>query len=657
MSIKYPLRLTFLTVFVLLIAVGIIIRMLTVINAEKYSEIDHLRTESVPANRGNIYTCNNELLAVTSIQYDLRFDEVYAHSIASKSEIAQLAHDLARIFKNKTSKEYLLDFNNPTKSRYLLIQRGLSFKEIEQLKSISFYQKSLRGGLVLEEYATREKPNSHSAARTIGDLYNDNNVPKYGLEYSYNSDLMGEDGQCLVLYEPGVGSRKINNANNIDSKPGKDLITSIDLNLQDIVEEALLRQLEKYEANFGTAVLMEVKTGQIKAITNLKKTEEKKYAEILNFAVTRQMEPGSTIKLASIMAYFEDFGGSIEDTIDCKNGKYRFNGSPIDTYDSKKLGIVSIKKAFAYSSNIGIGRLINKHYKHTPKKFINRIHSFGLGQKSKIDLIGVPTPTILSPSHRAWSLIALPWMSFGYGVNFTALDILTFYNAVANNGYLIDPSLGLYLREGSKVFSIPRERMPYTICSSSTLQKISILLREVVKNGTAKKLNQLPFSVSGKTGTTVKNYIKESDPKNKEYQSSFVGFFPSENPQYSCIILIDTPNKEIGYYGSEVALPAFGEIANKIYIKNGFKWNKEPHAIAQNHSEHCPIDTIQDYVDTSLLGKTYPNVIGMHIREALHLLSVGGYEVIVKGEFGNVLSQYPKPNTPVKKDLAITLFI
>ena len=482
MNIKNPLRLALTTMFVFFIAISIVLCMLDIVHNKAYSHVDHLRTEDIPANRGNIYSYDHELLAVTSTRYDLRFDEEYAHSIASKRELEQLADDLSRIFTLKTKSDYLNNFTDNTKNRYSLLKRNASFDQIEKVKTIDFYQKSLRGGLVIEEYLTREKPNLHSAARTIGDLYKDNSIPKYGLEYSYNSDLMGEDGQCLVLYEPGVGSRKINNSNNIESKPGKDLITSIDLQLQDIVEESLLRQLEQYQADFGTSILMEVKTGQIKAITNLKKTKKGKYAEILNFAVTRQIEPGSTIKLASIMAYFEDFGGSIEDTIDCKNGQHRFRGSPIDTYDSKDLGVVSIKSAFAHSSNIGIGRLVKKYYDDNPEKFINRFYSFGLAEKSKIDLTGVPKPKILSPSDNTWSLIALPWMSFGYGINLTPLDILTFYNAVANNGYLIPPYLGVALREGSEVLPIVRDNAPYTICSESTLHKVHTLLKEVVQS-------------------------------------------------------------------------------------------------------------------------------------------------------------------------------
>ncbi|MAQ31643.1 MAG: hypothetical protein CMD26_02785 [Flavobacteriales bacterium] len=659
MSIKYPLRLTFITIALLFISVGIIASILKIINSKEYAEVDHLKIEKVQANRGSIYSYDNQLLAFTSSRYDVRIDEVYALSIASDQEIQDLANDLSEIFELQTADQYLNEFYNNTHSRYLLLKRNASFHDMEKLKKSFFYKKPLKGGIVVEEYLNREKPNLNLAARTIGDLYKDNSIPKYGLEYSYNSDLMGKDGQQLTLYEPGVGKRKINNSNNIESIPGKDLITTIDLNAQDIVEEALLRQLEKYEADFGTVVLMEVRTGQIKSIVNLKKTPGYKYAEILNYAATRLIEPGSTMKLASLMAYFEDFGGSVNDTVDCKNGKYRFKGAPIDTYDSKKLGFASLNEVFAHSSNIGVGRLIQKYYNSNPDKFINRLYSFGLGEKSKIDLIGVPNPKMISPADNSWSLIALPWMSFGYGVNFTPLDILTFYNTVANNGYLVQPHLGHSLRSGSELSLIPRNTVNHTICSQSTIDKIKILLQNVITTGTARSLNSLSFSISGKTGTTVKNYTTLSSSKQKEYQSSFVGFFPSENPQYSCIVLIDNPRVDVGYYGSEVAVPVFAEIAQKLYVKKGLKWNNNSYHVhnLESTTNHI-INSHNENFDTLLLSEThYPNVVGMHIRDALYLLEMEGYKVIVKGKLGNVKRQYPRANTPITNNLAITLFI
>ncbi|MBL32104.1 MAG: hypothetical protein CMP62_05225 [Flavobacteriales bacterium] len=653
MRIRYPFRLTLITLFVLCSAGAIVIQILNILNSNEFSAEDEFVIEITEANRGNIYTANNKLLAVTTSKYDIRFDAIYAKSVNSASELEELANDLSQIFN--TNLEYEKDIN--TKTRYALLKRNASFEEVKQIKRLPYYNKSLHGGLIVKAVLSREKPNGNTAARTIGDLYK-NNTPKYGLEYSYNTELMGQDGKALFLKKPGAGKIKIKDSNNLNAIDGKDLITTLDLDYQDILENALLRQLEIYDASFGTAILMDVKTGKIKAITNLKKIKENKYGEILNFGVTRQVEPGSTMKLASIMAYFEDCHGDVKDTIDCKNGRYRFKGAPIFTKDSKKLGVVTIEDAFVHSSNIGIGRLIHKNYKKNPQKFIDRLYSFGLGERSKIDLSGVPSPTIPSPSDNSWSGISLPWISFGYGVHLTPLDILTFYNAVANNGYLVYPYLGESFRQGSELIPIPKDRISRTICSQSTIEKTQALLMGVVNRGTASTLSDLPFSISGKTGTAVKNYTNYSGNDAKSYQSSFVGFFPSEKPQYSCIVLVDNPNINVGYYGSVVAVPVFQEIAHKIYLKEGLAWPTDYEAISRED-----IVCLEGFVDSVVASKKNiehghcPNVVGLHLRDALNILNSNGYEVIIKGRFGHVKSQNPQPGSIVNKKSKITLYI
>jgi len=664
MSIKNPFRLTIITVSVLFFGALIVLKILNIISSEEYSQFEEIYEKTVPANRGNIYAANNELLAVTAPSYNLFFDLEYALKTGVKDkQFKKLANDFAQIFQDKSPLEYLRHLNLGIRSnkKYYPIHDRLSFEEMKLLKALKYYKKPLHGGLIIEIVTSRENPNANLAVRTIGSL-NEHGWGASGLEYSYNADLMGQDGKCFFINKSGAGKLKIKDRQNLDAKDGRDLITTIDLGLQDIVEDALLRQLELYEADFGTAILMEVKTGKIKAISNLQKTQDTKYAEIFNHGVSSQIEPGSTIKLASIMAYFEDYNADIDDTIDCKNGIYQFPGAPILTRDSKKLGVVSLKEAFAHSSNIGIARLIKKYYNHNPQKFIDRLSSFGLGEKSKIDLKGklLPTPKIPAPSNNNWSGISLPWMSFGYGLNLTSLDILTFYNAVANNGYLVHPYLGFAFRDGSQLTPIERDNISYTICSQSTIQKIKILLSEVIKNGTGKDLLDLPFSVSGKTGTTVKNYSNSSTDNNKQYQSSFVGFFPSEKPQYSCIVLVDNPNKDIGYYGSVVAIPVFKEIAHKIYIQQGLHWlnSSKNNMVFSDSKLNQPSISKDRLIDKKLLNQNnYPNVVGMHIREALHLLELGGYQVLIKGDLGNVKKQYPKAHSPIKPDLSITLFI
>ncbi|RPG57614.1 MAG: hypothetical protein CBD51_007190 [Flavobacteriales bacterium TMED191] len=654
MKIKHPLRLAILATCILLLSFAVVINLLTIINDKNYEMVEHLKMITIKAERGNIYTHDYQLLAITSNRYELRFDGTYLS--ANESELNKLAENLSLIFKNKSKKQYFDDLIKAKKQKYFLLKRDASLHQIEELKKTSFYKKPLNGGLIVKQYLDRKKPNKNLASRTIGDLFKDNNNPIYGLEYSYNLELMGQDGKQLVLYEPGL-NRHINSPANINSSVGKDLITTIELSYQDILERALLRQLEEFEADFGTAILMEVNSGKIKALSNLKKTNDNKYAETYNYGVAYQLEPGSTFKLASIMAYLEDFNGSIEDTIDCKKGKYKFQGAPISTIDSEELGVVSLKEAFSKSSNIGIGRLITKNYHNAPEKFINRIYNFGLANKSKIDLEKVPSPIITSPSSKSWSGISLPWMSYGYGISITALDLLTFYNTVANHGQMVYPHLGYALRQGSKSYPIIRDNISYQICSESTIKKAHSLLREVVINGTGQKLKTLSFEVSGKTGTTVKNYTKS---KEKEYQASFVGFFPSNNPIYSCIVVVDNPNVKKGYYGSQIAVPAFKEIAQEIYLQEGLSWNANDSLFLTEHDVSIQ-ELIEDYhnnnSDQIINEGFYPSVVGMHLTDAIKLLEKQGHKVIVRGKYGIVNKQYPKANTEIKHDLAITLFI
>lgn len=655
MKIKHPLRLTLLSICVLSFSALIVLSIIKIINSEHYSSVDHLKLATIKAERGNIYTYDYQLLAVTSTNYELRFDGTYLRS--SDAELEELASDLSKIFLDKSKNSFLNDLRNAKNQKYFLLKREASLSQINQLQKINFYNKPLNGGLIVKQYSTRQKPNKNSASRTIGDLFKENGVPIYGLEYSYNSQLMGKDGRQLVLHEPGV-DRIVNSSDNILPESGKDLITTIELSYQDILEQAVLRQLEKFEADFGTAILMEVETGQIKAITNLEKTKDEKYAETYNFGVVYPLEPGSTFKLASLMAYFENFNGTLQDTIDCKNGQYKFKGAPIFTFDSEPLGKVSIQTAFAQSSNIGIGRLIVKYFNSAPRDFVNRIYNFGLGKKSNIDLNKVPHPNIKFPGDKSWSGISLPWMSYGYGIHLTALDILTFYNSIANQGFFISPYLGYALRTGSYSEQIQKENMPFKICSESTISKAHALLREVVLSGTGKDLNSLSFPVSGKTGTTVKNYSLSGDEK--IYQSSFVGFFPSNKPKYTCIVVIDNPNKKIGYYGSQVAVPAFKEIAQKIYLKEGIAWNSKNGVIDPKwraslaYALHAKKNEI---LQKNIKVDYYPSVVGMHVTDAVYLLKNLGYEVIIQGDYGNVKKQYPQADSKVKKDLAITLFI
>ncbi len=654
MTIKYPFRLLLVSIIFLSISFLIVFEIINIQRTFDASPIDQLDFSTKRADRGNIYSHDYKLLAVNTTQYDLRIDAVFAKKMGTNVEA--FASDLSNIFYGKTN--YLTKINRAkkNKNKYCLLENNISFYEVEKIKNTSYFKNNkLNGGIIINQYTVRKYPDY--AQRTVGHLYK-NNTPKYGLEYHYNHKLMGRDGRVLELYDPGAEPRAINSPDNIEPLDGSDLITTLDLDLQDIVHEALLRQLERFGAEFGTSILMEVSSGEIKAVSNLKKVQNKKYAEVLNFAATYQFEPGSTFKLASLMAYLEDSYASIDDTIDCKNGSFKFKGAPIATKDTKPLSRVTIKEAFAKSSNIGVGRLIQNYYKDA-QKFIDRLYTFGLGSKSKIDLYGVPAPYIPSPKDPSWSGISLPWMSYGYGLKLTALDLLTFYNAVANNGVYVHPYLGKYFMNGSKKESIHNNNINHIICSEKTINQLKLLLREVIQNGTGSNMLSLPFFVSGKTGTAVTN----PNDSIKKYHASFVGYFPSNKPKYSCIVLIDNPNVTIGFHGSQVASPVFKEIAEEIYAFEGATW---PQSILDNRVENEVIyyklnsntgSSVDSIIDSYYTSNQYPDLIGLHLSDALYVLESIGIEYKINGDFGHIVKQYPKPKTLFKAGLAMTLFI
>ncbi len=539
------------------------------------------------ASRGDIYSFDYQLMSTSPIMFNIGIDPLFAKKKNKnfESEIENLAVDLGNKFEQ--SKEFFLNkFQKAIEKekRYLLIRKNLSIYDKEEIENFPLLKKGKNFGYVEEVIKThRLKPNGILAAKVLGDVFSNKKDKTYlkfgekqkpisGLELTYDFLLRGQDGYFLEKKIKNNISKPLPSVHTIPPKAGKDIVTTIDLNIQELAHYALLSQLDYFEARFGTVIVMEVETGNIKAIVNLGKNKNSPFSERYNYAVLgnerssefKKMEPGSTFKLASYMAYFED-GGLKEDTINTMNGIYNVPNTKAKIIDSEKnLGIITLKEAFATSSNVAVARLILKHYKKEPEIFLNHIKKFGLYEKSGIDLNDEPIPYISNPSDINWSALSLPWMSYGYGINLTPLQVLTFYNAIANQGIRVSPKLVTHYIDG--VDTIPLIRKFETnekICSDKTLNQAHSILKYVVDKGTGKSLNNLSISISGKTGTTVTNYASKKD-KEKIYQSSFVGFFPSEKPQYSCIVLVDNPNPEKGYYGSDVAIPVFRKIVEEL---------------------------------------------------------------------------------------------
>lgn len=526
----------------------------------------------ITPNRGDIKSDDGSLLATTLPKYEIHMD-LKTPSITQKifdSNIDSLAYELSRLFGDKSISKYKQDLTNARKmgNRYFLLKRNVSFPQLKKLEKFPILRKGkYKGGLIVLEQFKREKPFELLASRTVGFLIENANKDKYGyvgIERAYDTYLKGEKGISVI--------RRISNnrvmpvEEEVAPEDGSDVITTIDIRFQDIVEDELMKSLEKHKADYGTAVLMEVETGKIKAIANLEKNLKDKYVESYNHAIGTSIEPGSTFKLASLIVALEDGLIKLTDTIDIENGKKKYYDRWMkDDHDGERF--ITVQEVFEHSSNVGVSKIIVDNYKNNPRRFIERLYKMNLNEKLGIEIKGEGSPLIKYPDDETWSGVSLPWMSIGYELRLTPLQILAFYNAIANNGKLLKPYFVTEIQKHGKVVkSFSTEVLNPSICSKSTINKAHKLLRGVVEEGTAKSINSKNLAISGKTGTAqIAN--KSMGYKSKAgvtYSASFVGFFPSDNPKYSCIVVVNNPRQR-GFYGSGVAAPVFKNIANKVY--------------------------------------------------------------------------------------------
>lgn len=645
-------RLYFISIVLLLFAFAVLSKIIYIqtIDGEKYKKIGDERTLKnfiLKPIRGDIYSDDQSILATTVVKYQLNWDS----KVVSQNLFNKHKHELAKGISVVTNQKYTDILNSIEKakilgSRYFFIGKNLNYKQQKLLKELPIFDlPSNKGGLIIKQKIFREKPLGKIAERTIGYEKPSKNGTYYrvGLEGAYASLLEGKEGYRLKRKIANGQWKSINDTNEKEPTEGYDIHTTINTNFQDIAHNALLSQLEKYQADFGTVILMEVKTGSIKAIVNLGRTEKGTYYEKLNYAVGFAQEPGSTFKLMSMIAALEDNYINSSDIIHTGNGKRIIHGKTIR--DSKKggYGSISASKVFEVSSNTGIVNIIYDNYKDNPKKFVDRIYNMGIHKPLGIPIKGEANPKIPYPTDSNWSGISLPWMAWGYGVALTPLQILSFYNAVANNGVMIKPN---FIEQIGKMGSKPhikfsKEIINPSICSQKTLKVVQKMLNNVVEKkwGTAHNIKDENFKISGKTGTSQINYNTESI----EYNSSFVGYFPSDRPKYSCVVVINKPNKEIGYYGATVAAPVFKKIAKRVF--NGMLIEK---SISLSNLKIHQVDKISN---TDKL----PNFKGHELMDVLPFLENFGIEVKVIGSKGKVTSQSILPGTFIDQINEITL--
>ncbi|KQC32815.1 penicillin-binding protein [Nonlabens sp. YIK11] len=606
------------------------------------------RNQMVEANRGNLYDSNGQLLATSITKYDIRFDAVAPSQKDFNSEIEPLASSLSRKL-NKPKSYFLTKFRKArtNNSRYLHIIDDINYNDLMELKSFPLFKRGAnRGGLIVEPHVEREYPLGKMAERLVG--YDEVGKPRVGLEGAYRNFLKGENGSRLEQKISGNQWKPINNVNEIEPKDGLDVYTTIDVNMQDVAHHALLEQLEYFEADHGTAVVMETATGEIKALSNLGRSSDGKYFEKRNYALWESHEPGSTFKLMSVIAALEDKVIDTSTVFDTQNGKISYYGRNVRDSKYGGYGKISVARAFELSSNTALVQMVQDNYGNDPEKYVDRLYSMNLNDKLNLPIIGEGKPMIPHPDDENWSGLSLPWMGFGYGVRLTPLQTLTFYNAVANNGVMVKPRLIKEVRSKDKMIEkYDREIINPSICSQETIDKVKVMMENVVKRGTADNLYSSRFSMAGKTGTCQTEYWKGSG----NYIASFAGYFPADKPKYSCIVVIHKPNTSKGYYGNIVAGPVFKKIAQKIYASN-------PQADEVELPNSVPTK-IQNslksyYTKAQKTSKDLPDLRGMDAMDAIAIIENMGAKVKIVGA-GKVKSQSIKPGTKINTSHQVIL--
>jgi cell division protein FtsI (penicillin-binding protein 3) len=539
----------------------------------------------------------------------------------------------------------------------------------------------------------RERPFQVLASRTIG--YTRNDI-KVGIEGAYDSILCGTSGKRLMQKVAADVWRPINDENEVEPKDGSDVYTTLDVNIQDVAENALLKALVKNDASHGCVVLMEVKTGEIRAIANLTRTDSGMYSERFNYALGYASDPGSTFKLASFLAAIDDGYVDLDDKFFVGNGECMYYDKKVKDSHPPKSSTLTAQEIFETSSNVGTTQMITKYYAKDPQKFVDKLWSFNLGKPLGLGIPGEGKPFIKGVKDKTWSGPTLAQMSYGYEVLVTPLQTLTLYNAIANNGTMVKPRFIKEIRnKGSIVKTFGPEVINAQLVKPSTVKKARQLMEGVVERGTAKSLNISAFKVAGKTGTAQMAVAKKNgkmsygEEGNHIYQSSFVGYFPAENPLYTCIIIINSPSKGV-YYGGLVSGPVFKEIAEKVYsssldfhqeINNGkvlltkapdvIKGKGEdlnkvldglniPHKNAvEGWAANSRVDstriTLQSVdIESALRKGMIPNLSGMSAKDALYLLENNGLNVKIQG-FGAVRKQSLEAGTKFNKGTHIVL--
>ncbi len=650
---------------------------------------------TVKPSRGNIISSDGRLMASSLPEYRIYMDFKAGGETKDTmliNHLDEICEGLHQIFPDKSASEFKNHIKNGRKRgsrNYLLYPKRISYIQYKEVKQLPVFNlNKYKGGFHEQAYNRRKKPFGSLATRTLGDLYADTaKGAKNGLELSFDSILRGKDG---VTHRQKVMNKYLNI---VDIPPidGCDVIASIDVSMQDICEKALVDKLKEINASVGVAVLMEVATGEIKAIVNMTKCEDGIYREIRNNAISDMMEPGSTFKTASIMVALEDGMITPQNGVDTGNGVMKMHGRDMKDHNWRRGGYqyLTVPEILMVSSNIGVSYLIDKHYGKNPQKFVDGLKRMSINEPLHLQVPGEGKPNIKGPKERYFAKTTLPWMSIGYETQVPPMNILTFYNAIANNGIMVRPKFVKAIsKNGEIIKEYPTEVINPSICSPRTLTQIREILQRVVSEGLAKPAGSKQFHVSGKTGTAqISQGVAGYKSGTVNYLVSFCGFFPSEAPKYSCIVSIQKPGLPAS--GGLMAGSVFGKIAERVYaknlaldLKNAIDTNRiiipEVKAGEMNETKRV-LDALKIQAQTEfstagkqIWGNSYstaksvvlqnnhtlkgfiPSVIGMGAKDAVFILESKGLKVQLNG-IGKVVNQSIPQGTLVRKNEKIIL--
>jgi cell division protein FtsI (penicillin-binding protein 3) len=659
-SISYRIYLFALMMFIFVVAIVVKLTNIQWVEGDYYRKLAKERSVKnfvIPANKGNIYSADGSLLATSIPNYLIRFDALAPTDANFNSNVSDLADSLSGLL-GKSGNEYrtILTRARSNKNRYFLIARDLSYTDYIRIKSFPLFKLgAYKGGIIVEQETVREHPIGKIAERTIGYERVDHNGKTRiaGIEGAFSNYLNGKDGKILKQRIAKGQWKPLRDNNEIEPQDGYDIVSTIDVYIQDIAHHALLKQLESYEADHGSVVVMETNTGEIKAIANLGRQSNGNYYEKLNYAIGETQEPGSTFKLLDLIALLDDQKADTSTVYDTNGGVVEYYRRKVRDSHKGGHGKISLARGFEVSSNTVMAQAIQEAYKENPSQFIDRINSYGLNEPLGLPIEGEGVPFIPQVDGKRWSRITLPWMAYGYGVSVTPMQMLTLYNAVANNGEMVKPIFVKEIKEWNKTIKkFDKEVINPKICSDETLAKIKAVLENTVKNGTGKKLYSKDFSMAGKTGTAQVNYGKGKDAESgMYYASSFAGYFPADNPKYSCIVIIHKPSKEKGIYGADVSGPVFKRIAQKIFTDSPTT-NEVENLKKKDSKQEANYDSY--YTKIQKNQNVIPNVKGMTGMDAVALLGNLGLRVKIIG-IGKVKNQSVLPGNRIKKNTLITL--